>query len=370
MAVDIAAFKVMRGQFTPAQYVSTLLPHIQNMKSAELDELLPFDNLEFDNSEPLVHLAGARILSVRAARWLATVAAKGPIDCVGKCCRPFFKTVFEDEIEKDLSQETCDVLAILAAREEIVELCTSKLANIYEETEEEFLVGGMLLTVGFVKKEQHVDLLNSFLHDHGYWDEVIKKIFEKAAMQEVVNSLEKQGILASLEKTRLEAQQGGKPLADALSSNVVLQRQLARMLSANSLLMTSLKFALDRKAIGEIFGDNDVHRRRAAAYALGLAPAVQDVDALKNGLSDADKRVRLLCLEALAKHIGKDKVDEYLEQMKQDAFSIKKSAEEISGFLMEKWKDVFSSVKETAGNVIEGVGSKLSGMFKRKSDAN
>lgn len=370
MAVDIAAIKVMKGQFTPSQYVACILPHLKDMKPAELDEVLPFDCLQFENYEPLQHLAGSKNLSVKAARWLVAVAENGPLEGLGPCCRPFFKNVFEEEIEKDIPPESREVLAALAARREIVDLCVQKLANIYEETEEEYLVAGMLLVVGFARDERHVGLLNSFLHDHGYWDVVIARVFEKTAMQEMVASLEKQGILASLEASRLEAQQKGKPLADALSTNVALHRQLARVLSTNSFLMTSFKVALDRKAIGEVISDTDVHRRRAAAYALGLAPAVKDTDPLKNGLGDADKRVRMLCLEALVKHIGKEQVDEYLEQMKQDAFFIRKSAEDLSGYLMEKGKNALAGAKEAVGSVFEGVGSKLSGLFKRSSDVN
>jgi len=209
MAVDVAAIKVMRGQFTLSQYVACILPHLKDMKSAELDEVLPFDGTQFDNYEPLIHLAGSKNLSVKAARWMATVAGNGPLDCLGPCCRPFFKNVFEAELEKELPQESRAVLASLAVRQEIVGLCAKKLANIYEETEEEYLVSGMLLVVGFAQDERYVDLLNSFLHDYGYWDVVIARVFEKAAIQELVASLEKQGILASLEASRLEAQQKG-----------------------------------------------------------------------------------------------------------------------------------------------------------------
>lgn len=365
MAIDIAAIKVMRGQFTPAQYIGYILPHVQNMKPAELDEILPYDIIEFENYEPLKHLAGSKALSVKGSRWLASLAGKAPTDCFESFCMPFFTNVLEKEIIEDIPVDTENVLLSIGGNRQLVEYCVKRLNCINEGVDNELFISGMIMTVGASKQECHGELICRFLYDQGYWDSVIAKIFEKASMENIIKSLENHGVLASLERSRQESKLSGKSLAESLALDTNLHRQLARLVSANSFIIAMLKIALDRKAISEMIKDKDIHRRRTAAYSLKFITRLTDPEPLKNGLSDADKCVRRYSLESLTKHIGKAEIDEYLQQMKNDASSIKTMSEELSSGIFERGKEVLSGVKDTASNVIEGVGSKFSGLFKK-----
>jgi hypothetical protein len=368
MVVDIAAINLMRGQVSETQYMAFLLPHIKGMKPADLDEILPFDCFQFDRYESLVYLSESKNLSLRAVRWLARVAAKAPIELFQQLCMPFFKVVFEKEITSDIPEDTHQVFDALGGSETIVGFCRQQLEAIEDSSLDEYLVSGMIMSVGFARQAQYGGLLLKFLHDYGYWDLVIQKLFEKPTMQKNFEILAKHGVLSSLENARVASQQSYGQLAEILSKDISLQRQLACLVSTNSFLITTLKLALYRKAIDEMMSDKDVHRRRAAAFVLRFMPSLQDVEPLKNGLGDADKHVRRYCLEGLSKHIGKENVEELLEEMKQGASSIKMSAEELSGFLKDKFKDVLSGSIETAGKFVDGVGNKISGIFKRRHD--
>lgn len=365
MAIDTAAIKVMRGQFTPAQYIGYILPHVQNMKPAELDEILPYDIIEFDNYDPLRHLAGTKALSIKGSRWLAGLASKAPTDCFESFCMPFFTNVFEKEIIEEIPVDTENIFLSIGGNGQLVEYCVNRLNCINEGMDNELFISGMIMTVGASKQECHGKLICCFLYDQGYWDSVIAKIFEKGSMENIIKTLENNGVLASLEKSRQESKVYGKSLAENLALDTNLHRQLAQLVSANSFIISMLKMALDRKAISEMIKDKDIHRRRAAAYSLKFITRLTDTEPLKNGLSDADKCVRRYSLESLTKHIGKAEIDEYLQQMKQEASSIRSMSEELSSSIFERGKGVLAGVKDTANQVIEGVGNKISGLFKK-----
>lgn len=369
MGVDIAAIKLMKSGLSPSQYIGVFLPHVKNMKMAQLDEVLPFETHEFDHCEPLAYLANSKNLSPKAKRWLATIAScNASMECFKELCAPFFEMVFCEEITKDIADESIHVFHALGQNDGIVGICLKGLEDFESFDIDDYFVPGMIAVLGFSGQKQHAQRLSRFLHDHGYWDLIVKNIFEKEPLQKKIEILDSRGVLAPLENALVEAGGDRERLADLLSKDTDLQRHLASLVSSNSFLINALKLVLDRKAVGEVVSDKDIHCRRAAAFAMRYMPNLDDVEPLKNGLGDADKHVRRYCLEALSHHIGNEKVKELLGEMEKDATSIKKSAEELSGFLGDKFKEVVSGAKETTGKVFGSVGDKVSGLFRRDKE--
>ena len=353
MRSSLEGIRKLIGQSKYLQILSTLTS--KSVKDLPL-LLSPINEpLSDSDYDPLLEIANWPDIPEITRDWFAQLAFQAPSPKTVALLTPLLRSLADSTTRDSTNLEHAQVLNALCAEKRILECLAEELAS--KGYQDIGLATGIIIVLGHSANPVYISLISPYMEDAGVWDRFADVMLTKNRLNNLFERASETGLRNALTQCWQESARSGKDLATVIAEEREVNRCFARLLSSRSTFIGICRTIIDPAMVGvlkEMFSDNDLPCRRAAASALNNLKTDAAIPFLKIGLVDRDKKVREVCASALQSILGQERFYELVEEMNTETISIKNRLNSVSEWAQESLSTLLPVLSSTSDSIKEG----------------